>query len=48
MIDIFSLQVVEIHSPEELKKRDFFDELVKKRWRSHMNPHECVEVKLDE
>ena len=40
-----SFEVVEIHSPAEVKKRELFNKLVRKTWGSSANPHNDVEIK---
>ena len=42
---LFPLQVAEIHSPVEAKKREIFAALIKQRWGDSAIP--CVNVKVD-
>ena len=42
------LKVDELHSPVEIKKREVFDELIKKRWGSPMTPSNTQQQKVFE
>ena len=39
------LKVDELHSPVEIKKREVFDELIKRRWGSPMTPSNIQQQK---
>ena len=42
------LKVDELHSPVEIKKREVFDELIKRRWGSPMTPSNTQQQKVFE